>query len=279
MIPTIAEVRNHATGFLKVLQAFVAKEFDLNVDNMVFELDFRKDLAYFGLGGIEKVNGKAVGSMKLSLKKLVNFEVQGFSEYKSLLRYTEVTSFETTDWKIWLENLMCHEMAHVVQYMLPRSTSSLMIGQPRVETVLMRKHYKYVHTAVFKGLGQSEENHSKFFIRIYAILRRQFINARVTPAYRVVNSFVGEDGAVVFRARPTANHPLIGTKFPYKGETFEVKECFPRMRTYPLLAIGETSGKRIRFAPESVRMYSAAENVKLTDGGLILTNNPFAKAA
>jgi hypothetical protein len=256
MIPTQTQVAAHARGFIKVLQAFAAQEFDINVDDMIFKVNFTKDSCVWGLGGDDFKNGKRVGFMSLNLRPIVTYEIAGYNEYKSLNRYRDISSFETSEWTLWLEALMCHEMAHVVQHMLPHSNSKLKIGEPKYITT-GRKRLRLEMVCSFKGLGQSETGHGDFFKVIYAKFRRQFINSKVNAAGRPVTSFIGDNGEQVVRTvvRKTAHHPLIGSKFPFNGETFEVKECYPRMRTYPLLAVGTSTGKRIRFSPLSIRMY------------------------
>jgi len=154
---------------------------------------------------------------------------------------------------------MCHEMAHVVQFMLPHSDSSLFTGKT-AETSKSRKvrGTTFITTATQKhyaDLGWTEQGHGDFFIRVYAKLRKQFINHRVTPAYRYMEQFRRNEGQVTIIKRKTAHHRLLGSKFTYKGETIELMEYLPRMRTYKFLGVGQTSGKRVRFAEQSVHMY------------------------
>jgi hypothetical protein len=146
-------------------------------------------------------------------------EIQAFVEYASYNDLPEIGGFETNDWRIAVESIVAHELSHITQFALKDAGSRHPLFIDRGDRSLF-----------FEGLGRYESGHGDFFRKIYRRFRRQFINHRV-PASAFTNpkkEFVEGD---LFETRmkvKTGQHPLVGIKFDFKGQQFEIAGLNPR---------------------------------------------------
>lgn len=236
MIPTRNEVMAYATAKIEEIKAFANTYFDLQIGRMLLDINF-KDTNRLGLGGRKS----GLPFMRLNLGRLVKYEIRGYNEYSTLNSYVGISSFYTTDWKLWVDALVAHEFAHVVQFALPYSTSNLRTGD------------KY-----FNKLGRYENGHGPFFRAIYRVLRNKFVNDRVTDCYGPVPVFdIPSDdmqeriaAKVAKREKQISkDHPLMGSKIPYKGKVYVISEFNKRAPKYALVGVA-ACGARLRM-PES----------------------------
>ncbi|MNK47836.1 hypothetical protein D3C87_666560 [compost metagenome] len=241
MIPTRTEVTAFATAKIEEIKTFANKHFDLKIDRMIIDINF-KDTNRLGLGGRKG----AYPFMRLNLGKLVKYEVKGYNEYATLQSYVGVSSFYTTNWKLWLETLIVHEFAHVVQFALPNSTSKL------------QSRYNY-----FDKLGRFENGHGDFFKAIYRVLRNEFVNDRISDVYHNVEVFdiPDEDKQERIAARKekrakqiSTEHPLMGSKIPYKGKVYVISEYNKRAPKYALVGVA-ACGARLRMPEDYARAH------------------------
>lgn len=236
MIPTRNEVKAFATAKIEEIKAFANVYFDLQIDKMIIDINF-KDTDRLGLGGRKG----SLPFLRFNLGRLVKYGVKGYNEYSTLQSYVGVASFYTTNWKLWLETLIIHEFAHVVQFALPLSASKL------------QSRYNY-----FDKLGRFENGHGDFFRAIYRVLRNEFVNDRISDVYHRVDVFDMTDddkkervaAKVAKRAKQISTvHPLMGSKIPYKGKVYVISEFNKRAPKYALVGIA-SCGARLRM-PES----------------------------
>lgn len=238
MQPTQSEVAAHLKGSFARMMRFATERFDLGgsggISNALLTFSFR-DCKRLGLGGIKNIRGVRRPFIKLNLHNVVSYPVVGFSEYRSFNGSTRIGGFPTQDWRQWVDALLAHELAHVVQFVLPGSTSAL-----RVSAVQ------------FDGLPRYEGNHGDFFKAIYGILRAQFINGEVKS---IGTHAPGKDFDIPAGTLPTRlQRTRITENFPFQGRMvhlgslrLEVIEFNKSARKYQYVAQTPT-GKRYKIS-------------------------------
>lgn len=213
-IPTRNEVKQHVESLISELVKFAKTEFDVEVSSLSPVIRFR-DTQIIGRAGVDQYSRP---QMNLNLYRLVTYPVVLYSEYKSLAGIPSIGSFRTTNWKEWLDALVLHEFAHVVQFSLKRQRTSLRIKGD-----------------TFERLGEFENGHGVFFQRIYSILRRRYLNDRIKHEAIVGQAF--DAPAIQRKERPkiVADNPYLGRVAMIHGQRFTVVEIHPRNHKYPLI--------------------------------------------
>lgn len=240
MIPTQAEVLQHYRNSFKRMVEFAKVRFDNDqLNSILFQVSFR-DCKRWGQAGIKTLRGREVVFIKLNVFSLIQFPVQGFTEYKSYARNSRIGTFATQDWRVWADALLAHEFAHVLQFTLPRSNSKLRLTATRYE-----------------GLGTYENAHGDFFQSIYRVPREEFINEHVTQR----GTFAKQDFDRPASARKPTVRKMVTDSFPYKDRTVRlpggidvrVVAFLSNARKYKF--VGETvAGKRYRFSQMHVNV-------------------------
>jgi hypothetical protein len=235
MIPTQNEVAAHLKSSFHRMVRFANIRFDISSDlaRTAFTASFR-DCKRLGMGGIKCVRGVRRPFIKLNIHDVIKYPVVGYSEYRSFNDNRRIGGFRTTDWRLWVDALIAHELAHVIQFILPGSQSRL-----RKDAV------------TFEGLPRFESNHGDFFRAIYAILREEFVN----PQLDAIGGFQGSnfnkpEGTVsprMQRTRITENFPFQGRKVHLGSLRLEVIEFNRSARKYPFVAI-TPAGKRYKIS-------------------------------
>ena len=108
MTPTIAEVKAHVVATVEKMVSFSNTYFDIDISNLKLNISFGTHDVRIGQAGIKK--GKPF--MDLILGNLIKSEVIGYNEYPSVAKFRMTSAFYTTDWKLWVDALIAHEMAH-----------------------------------------------------------------------------------------------------------------------------------------------------------------------
>lgn len=158
----------------------------------------------------KRVNGRSLayghGVISLAVNDILKKPLLGFREYPSYENDYEIGSFETNDWKLWLDATLIHELSHLVQFNLGFMDSYHPLRSAR--------NFKY-----FDGLGEVEYGHGEFFRSIYSSMRRRFINKRVPRNARGMLPSMfefGDEPSVI----PVPS--LSGKTFKFDKEEYEI---------------------------------------------------------
>jgi len=240
MLPTKNEVTAHVNKLIIDLKAFAIARFDANVNILQPNIGFR---ICDRLGRAGRRNG--VPFMKLNMGSVLQFPVIGVTEYKSYAHNPAIGGFVTNNWKDWVDALVLHEFAHVLQF------------------ELIHKHRQPLQRLPYvPGVGYSEAGHGAFFQKLYGILRDKFLNDRITPLYgnpeRDFDNAGHEMSAAAKRIKRREDkvitvHPYIGKQLIYKGIRYEIKEVNLRNRKYPYIGIS-VDGKRLKVDDYHIKL-------------------------
>ena len=113
--------------------------------------------------------------VKLGAFLLLRSPLQAFEEYRSYNHRIGIGGFKTNDWKLWIDAVMAHELAHVVQFMFGRSGSSHPFYESPNDSMSGRKKS-------FQPFGYYEDGHGLFFQAVYRRFRDRWVNHRLTPS-------------------------------------------------------------------------------------------------
>lgn len=232
MLPTQKEVVAHIRDTVRTQVAWATTRFDVNLNNLRLVIKSR-DCARIALGG-RKGNAPY---LQFNIFHLLSYPVQGVLEYKSFRFDRRVGGFATTDWRLWVDSVVAHEMAHAVQYAIKDSGSRLDLGNGR-----------------FEGLGKFEANHGDFFLAIYRVLREQFINHRATGigSFRGGDHFERKEAQLAkLAAKRVDTFPLQGRMVRIGGTQLKLVQFDVKARKYAYIA--ETAqGKKYKLSKEQV---------------------------
>lgn len=156
MLPTLEDIKTRIDEILPKYVEWAKREF--NLENLNIRIRFNK-----------KHNGRSLayedGTISIAVRDITTKQLLGFREYPSYGGDYVIGSFETNDWRLWLDATLAHEVSHVIQFKL---------GQTKNHPLKSAKNKYY-----FNGLGEVEYGHGEFFRSIYSRFRRKFINRRV----------------------------------------------------------------------------------------------------
>ncbi len=247
MLPSKIEVTNHVNTLVAQLKAYAVSELDVNVNSLRPNIGF-KICGRYGTGGCGKMGEP---TMKLNLGYIITYPVVGVHEYRSYAWDPRIGGFKTTEWKDWVDCLVLHEFAHVLQF------------------ALIRKHRtdRSQRTVNVPGFGMSESGHGYYFQRIYAKLRAKFLNDRITPHYGNPGQefLIPDEVKQAERAKKEAKrkaavvteHPYIGLKVTFKGRIYTIKEVNTRNRKYPYIGVS-ADGQRLKIDEFYLSYYKVA---------------------
>jgi hypothetical protein len=242
-MPTQKEIIAHLNVTIKQMIAFAAKRFDLDeakLANGKYSVKWKVTGALAKGGTIATGVDQGRPTMTFYLGDFPKVELLGYTEYASFNGSPTIGGFHTKDWRLFLDALVAHEISHVVQFMLPKSTSKLRRGS----------------TLDFAGLTpygvvRFERSHGDFFKSIYREFRKEFINHRVTES-RIGNPpkwWFDRDKHEATVA-VSSKHPLIGRSFVYNGKTYKVVDIQPRRWKFPLTVV-DAANKRWKMTMKS----------------------------
>lgn len=169
-IPSKAMLESHIRKSFMEMKQYAHEEFDIAGSAYPINLEISYK-AYPNSHGICRQRGqskqKARGIyVKINAFNLVNYPVKGIVEYPIYEMNPSIGSFQTEDWRIWVDCILAHEMAHAVQFSMGS----------------MRDHPLRDNTSVllrFNGFGTWENGHGSFFRKIYKNFRTKFVNHRI----------------------------------------------------------------------------------------------------
>lgn len=238
MLPTQKEISAHAFAFVNQLVEFAEAEYGLNVKDIDFKLKFR-DCHRLGIAGCDKYGRPC---MSLNVAPLLTATPKAFIEYKSFNRDSRIGGFDTSDWKLWLETLIVHEFAHVMQYAFNNRPSNVRRDSYHYNRTLTKRHF-YI-----EGFGFFEPNHGDFFKRIYLMLRKRWINDRAVSVGRTtqLSHFDREERPSRYEEKLDKTHPHVGKTITYMGSTYTVIAYKASNRKYPLIGVNP-KGHRVKF--------------------------------
>lgn len=230
MLPTSKDIVAHAKASFVEQRNFAAKWFGLDLGDTQLILK-NTTAARQGLGGYKRIRGAMRPFIQINVNNLLTLPVLGFIEYKSFHHDRTIGGFTTTDWRVWIDTVIAHELAHVVQFTLPKQKPS--------------------PNSTYENLGKYEGSHGSFFRNIYGIMRRQFINPRVSDVGRYMgrtefHRTEEQVQAIVARKR-TKSFDLEGRVVKLGGTVLTLTEFDLKARKYQF--IGETAtGKRYKLS-------------------------------
>ena len=158
--------------------------------------------------------------LKFQAYHFLRDQVKAFPEYATYNAWPEIGGFETTDWRLVVDALVAHEVAHLAQYALKMAG----VNHP---LFVMREDARGLF---FNGIGRYEGGHGYFFRQIYKRFRKQFVNDRVpASAYTAPRGEFTEGTAFEESMEAkTGKHPLVGIKLNIKGSVYEIAGRNPR---------------------------------------------------
>jgi hypothetical protein len=165
MLPTQQQIQTQAHSTLSEMLVWARTEFKL--PKLSTDLQFADTkTAPFGQASETR---KRTFRIKVSTYDLTRHELIGFKEYASFNHHPVIGGFQTNDWKLFVDVVVAHELAHIVQFHINR------FGFQHPDADHNARHL------TIKGLGEVETNHGSFFRAVYRKFREKFINHRIEP--------------------------------------------------------------------------------------------------
>ena len=154
-----SKINNHIIDKITEIKTYCYSKYDLGNNwniRVVFDYSKYRQTHY---GGTIYENNVVVPYVNLTLHHVRHYEIKGFREYDSYSLDKVIGTIRTSDWKIYLNCVLAHELAHCVQWYLPNTKSLLKISKNK-----------------YKNMPKYEINHKLFFQHIYSDLRIKFVN-------------------------------------------------------------------------------------------------------
>lgn len=194
MLPKGSEVAARTKLTVNEIIAWARKEFELPTFTVSYKLTGKSNRSWCRDNAIKP-------HIQIGVQEMMRTPVLAFAEYRSFNNYFEVGGFKTDDWRLWLDGVVAHEMAHAIQFALMRK-----LGANRFNRV-------YV-----PNVGYTESGHGNFFLWIYKQVRNRFVNDRVPrSAYTAPRQQFATEERVI-----ASNHPLQGTVVIINRKRFEL---------------------------------------------------------
>lgn len=257
-LPTAKEFKDRANSMVSEITAWAKEEFHLG--NLPVKLRFTdRRLNYYGQAATKRDKQERFTHFEISLSSFnyLRHEHVAFGEYASFNHSKVIGGFETTDWRLGLDTLVAHEMAHIIQFALRMAAFD--------HKAVGREHPLISGwngaTPVFgMRMGAYEGNHGSFFQRIYQLVRHKFINHRVPrEAYTAPrrNFIVPDDFEERLARMPKSG--LEGIRFMSNGRELEVAGRNPntRKRLYNYQVREVATGRFLGIKMSSIARLSA----------------------
>ena len=220
MLPTMAQFTAQVNAAVAEQVDWAKQEFGFsNLPLAIKIVDV--ETGALGMARVVKRKGAFAGfEVKFQAYHFLRDQHIAVTEYATYNAWPEIGGFETDDWRLGVDALVAHELAHVIQFA-----------------------YKYAGAAhphangpngngkmTFGFLGAYEKGHSQFFRQIYKRFRQRWINSHISDsAYTNPEApFVFQDTMAKRIEEKTSDHPLKGIKFQFKNKTYEVAGRNPR---------------------------------------------------
>lgn len=227
-LPTAKEFKDHANQAVRVMSDWAREAFTLGQLPIKIRILDRK-LNYYGQAGTRRDKQERFTHFEMSLCsfQFLRYPQVAVSEYASFNDSKVIGGFLSDDWRLGLDTLIAHEMAHIIQFAVKMSAfDHKAVGQEHP----LVSHWNGA-TPVFGRMGPYEGHHGMFFQHIYKRVREQFINARVPRSAYTSPKFnfqVPDDFEERLAAMPKSG--LEGLRFMSNGRMLEVAGRNPNTR-------------------------------------------------
>ena len=263
MLPTMTQFTAAINEAVAKQVAWMKAEFGLG--NLAIQIKI-VDVPTGPLGQMKVLKKGAVLTgyqLKFQSYHFLRDQVKAFPEYATYNAWPEIGGFETADWRLAVDALVAHEVAHLAQYALKEAGVNSPLYVPSASG----------RVAFFDGLGQYEGGHGYFFRQIYKRFRKQFVNDRVpASAYTAPRGEFTEGTAFEERMEAkTGEHPLVGIKLKIKGGVYEIAGRNPRNAKLFGYMVKRPDGQLAKI--KLSYLYSLSDEVKA-----IVNNDPALKA-
>jgi len=210
------------------MKAWAKEEFHLH--NLPLKVRFiEQQRNYYGQAGVLRDrSGRFVQfELKLAMYDFIHYPQVAVCEYKSFNKSKVIGGFESTDWRLGLDTLVAHEMAHVVQFALKMSAfDHRAVGSDHP----LVTGWNGI-TPVFGRMGPFESNHGSFFQHVYKRFREEFINHQVPrEAYTAPHHCFDIPDDFEERLAGMPKSGLEGIRFMSNGRELEVAGRNPNTR-------------------------------------------------
>lgn len=221
MLPTMAQFTAQVNAAVAEQVDWAKQEFGFgNLPLKIKIVDV--ETGALGMARVIKRKGAFAGfEIKIQAYHFLRDKHIAVTEYATYNAWPEIGGFETEDWRLGVDALVAHELAHVIQFAYKYA------GAAHPHANGLNGNGKMT----FGFLGAYEKGHSYFFRQIYKRFRQRWINDHVSDsAYTNPTApFVFEDTmAKKIEEKTDDNHPLKGIKFQFKNKTYEVAGRNPR---------------------------------------------------
>lgn len=234
--PTQTEVLAYANKKVYEYLAWAETKFGMKINNLVLKFSTR-DTGSLGRGGYKKIKGVSRPYLMFNLASLWLFPLRAYSEYSRFNTSSVIGGFDTTDWKLFVDTIITHELSHLMQFSYPQK-----LGQQPGYSI---PDYGYV---------PFDKAHGTFFRHVYAVFRKELINPRVIGRIGIYHQNMFDRPVTTRKERARdEDHPMIGMCFVHNGQEWQVKEFIPRFNKYKCLA--EYNGKKLRFSERYVNQF------------------------
>lgn len=227
-LPTAKEFKEHAHQTVRVMSDWAREVFTLGQLPIKIRI-LDRNLNYYGQAGTRRDKQERFTHFEMSLSSyhFLRYPQVAVTEYASFNASKVIGGFESNDWRLGLDALIAHEMAHIIQFAVKMSAfDHKAVGQEHPMVTSWNGA-----TPVFGRMGPYEGHHGMFFQHIYKRVREQFINARVPrSAYTEpkFNFLVPDDFEERLAAMPKSG--LEGLRFMSNGRLLEVAGRNPNTR-------------------------------------------------
>ena len=253
-IPTGLEFKTAAIETVDAITRWAQDVFFLKNFPVKLSITDRK-LRYYGQASVvrdKKECFKHFG-IKLSSHDFTRYPMVAVTEYASFNASKTIGGFQTNDWRLGVDALVAHEMAHAIQFALRISAFDY---KACGEEHPLISHWRGAKP-IFKGLGECEVDHGGFFQAIYSKVREQFINHRVPRSAFTAprSSFIIPDDFEE-RLAKMPQSPLTGIRFENNGRPLTVVGYNPNRNKLFDYQVRDDAGKFFRCKMSLIVMKS-----------------------
>lgn len=268
-IPTGLEFKTAAIETVDAITRWAQDVFFLKNFPVKVSVTDRK-VRYYGLASVtrDKMERFTHFGIKLSSHDFTRYPMVAVTEYASFNADKIIGGFKTNDWRLGVDALVAHEMAHAIQFALRISAFDYKaVGQDHPLITSWRGA-----TPTFQGLGEYEGNHGDFFQAIYRKVREQFINHRVSRSAFTApsHSFIIPDNFEE-RLAKMPKSPLEGIRFVNNGRPLTVVGYNPNRNKLFNYQVRDDAGKFFRCKMSLIVM-------KSVEAKRIVESDPKARA-
>lgn len=269
-IPTGQEFKLAAIETVDAITRWAQDVFFLGNFPVKLSVTDRK-LRYYGQASVvrDKMERFKHYGIKLSSHDFTRYPMVAVTEYASFNASKAIGGFQTNDWRLGVDALVAHEMAHAIQFALRISAFDY---KARGEEHPLIVGWNGAKPVFGNRLGEHEGNHGNFFQRVYQLVREQFINHRVPrSAYTAPRSSFVIPDTFEERLAEMPKSPLTGIRFENNGRPLTVVGYNPNRNKLFDYQVRDDAGKFFRCKMSLIVM-------KSVEAKRIVDSDPAAKA-